>query len=194
MSVGENNYSAEVIVGTTRAGDLKLYDVVNLESVDPFDMKDGHRRHRSRPETKDDGQPMPDGEGADATLTDTVAYDDPAVNMQDANPSRRNSVATPSWDVLIARYGAHPQGMEPRGSDVRTPRRIRGSEATSRLVRSILESPQINDDMRAAIQDAVAEGELGTYTPQSNERLLERAQDEIAKGFPNAVGELSAHA
>ena len=107
--------------------------------------------------------------------------------QQGAFSSRQYSVATPSWDELIARYGAHPQGMEPRGSDVRTPRRIRGSEATSRLVRSILESPQINDDMRAAIQDAVAEGELGTYTPQSNERLLERAQDEIAKGFPNAV-------
>ena len=113
--------------------------------------------------------------------------DDAESTQTGAFSSRRNSVATPSWDELIARYGAHPQGMEPRGSDMQTPRRISGSEATSRFVRSVLESPQITDDMRATIQDAVANGDFGTYTPQSNASLLDKAQNKIAQNLPDAA-------
>lgn len=113
--------------------------------------------------------------------------DDTGSTQPGAFSSRRNSVATPSWDELIARYGAHPQGMEPRGSDMQTPRRISGSEATSRFVRSVLESPQITDDMRATIQDAVANGDFGTYTPQSNASLLDKAQNKIAQNLPDAA-------
>ena len=113
--------------------------------------------------------------------------DDTGSTQPGAFSSRRYSIATPSWDELIARYGAHPQGMEPRGSDMQTPRRISGSEATSRFVRSVLESPQITDDMRATIQDAVANGDFGTYTPQSNASLLDKAQNKIAQNLPDAA-------
>jgi len=70
---------------------------------------------------------------------------------------------------------------------MQTPRRISGREATSRFVRSVLESPQITDDMRATIQDAVANGDFGTYTPQSNASLLDKAQNKIAQNLPDAA-------
>jgi len=89
-----------------------------------------------------------------------------------------------SWDDLGSRYGVHEQGMQPRVREANVPLSTDGDNATSKVLRTFGESPQLDSQNVQDFQDAIIDDGLGTYTPQTNAEL----QDKATGGIINAGG------
>lgn len=92
-----------------------------------------------------------------------------------------------SWDELLQKYGAQPQGRTPRASDERVPNRVDDDTRVSRLGRSLYESPHMTDDMRAEARDMMVNQNWLSYTPTTNEESMTEARNYIAARQPLAA-------
>ncbi|WP_299965864.1 hypothetical protein [uncultured Oscillibacter sp.] len=80
LRIGANDYSAEVVVGTTGGGEMLLYDVVNLKPTQ-INERNGHTVQPNQSESRRSGtpvpkdsiaQPMADVKGQDGIMLPTV--------------------------------------------------------------------------------------------------------------------------
>lgn len=85
-----------------------------------------------------------------------------------------------SWDDVVNAQGAHEQGKDPRVRDIDVPLSADGSNATSKVLRSALESKHLTDAQVATIQSMTLDEGFGTYIPKSNASLREQAKRFIA--------------
>jgi hypothetical protein len=89
-----------------------------------------------------------------------------------------------SWDELIQKYGAQPQGRAPRASDERVPNQVNDATKVSRFGRSLYESPHMTDDMRAEARNMMVSQNWLSYTPTTNEESMAEARNFIAARQP----------
>lgn len=94
---------------------------------------------------------------------------------------REYLVSHTSWDDLLRKAGAHPQGMQPRARDIEVPKRTADGQHTSLFMRSALESQHVSDELLPELQQMIADGEIGAYTRQSNEATMTKAHNLIAR-------------
>ncbi len=85
-----------------------------------------------------------------------------------------------TWNDLVQKYGAHEQGKDPRVRDIDVPLSTDGSNATSKVLRSVLESKHLTDAQVATIQSMTLDEGFGAYIPKSNASLREQAKRFIA--------------
>lgn len=83
----------------------------------------------------------------------------------------------PSYDDLLQRYGAQEQGMTPRARNIKVPTQTSDDTKISKLYRSFMESPVLEDQFVEQAKAAVHDFD---YTPMSNDELVEEARQSIA--------------
>lgn len=88
------------------------------------------------------------------------------------------------WDEAVRRYGAKPQGMNPRARDVQVPERLNGQSRLSDFLRSLTESGKVTDDQANDIKKMVVEQNYMSYIPTSVADRMEQAQKYIAQRQP----------
>lgn len=132
---GSNDYQADILIGNRADGSLVFHDVTN---VTPTSFTEAQEKQPAEPRN------------------DFVANDRQGAASNHNVPSATESVkfqnrtlsTGQSWDELVKKYGAQPQGREPRASDVRVPNQVNDRTKVSRLGRSLMESDKMTDDMR----------------------------------------------
>lgn len=88
------------------------------------------------------------------------------------------------WDEAVRRYGAKPQGMNPRARDVQVPERLNRQSRLSDFLRSLTESGKVTDDQVNDIKKMVVEQNYMSYIPTSVSERMEQAQKYIAQRQP----------
>ena len=117
-------------------------------------------------------------EGGDGSSIDTIARPDSSVKM------KKDLSTGLSWEALVQKYGAKPQGMEPRARDIQVPERVSEQRRESDFIRSMLESDKITDDQVAEIKRKIVEEDWGSYVPTSDQERMEEARDYISRRQP----------
>ena len=138
-------------------------------------------------------------DGSVELIPENGAYSEVVYHGNEAIPSKmyagiRYSVDTSAWNNAFQQYGAIEQGMNPRASDVRVPNQISDDKYVSKLVRSLMESNLIDDNTRQEIVDIMESSGFGLYARQSNDVLVDKAQNAIARvgGQSKALADLKA--
>lgn len=88
------------------------------------------------------------------------------------------------WDEAVRRYGAKPQGMNPRARDVQVPERLNRQSRLSDFLRSLTESGKVTDDQVNDIKKMVVEQNYMSYIPTSVADRMEQARKYIAQRQP----------
>ena len=92
-----------------------------------------------------------------------------------------------SYEEMVARYGAIPQGEDPRARDIQVPQQTEDGKKVSRTVRTILEAGSTTDEMVPTIQQMVEEGEF-SYEVAGDKEAIETARATITeKGWEAAL-------
>ena len=81
-----------------------------------------------------------------------------------------------SYSDLLSKYGSIPKGEMSR-QDVRIPSKLDDFTNISRYARTVMESTD-NPEFTAQMKAALEEG-LGSYTPYSNAKAIEEAQNRM---------------
>lgn len=120
---------------------------------------------------------------------DLVTYDDdnniiPLSERFDPNKVDTRWTVDDDWDEAVRRYGAKPQGMNPRARDVQVPERLNRQSRLSDFLRSLTESGKVTDDQVNDIKKMVVEQNYMSYIPTSVADRMEQAQKYIAQRQP----------
>lgn len=120
---------------------------------------------------------------------DPVTYDDdgnviPPSERFDPNKTDIRWTVDDDWDEAVRRYGAKPQGMNPRARDVQVPERLNRQSRLSDFLRSLTESGKVTDDQVNDIKKMVVEQNYMSYIPTSVSERMEQAQKYIAQRQP----------
>lgn len=86
-----------------------------------------------------------------------------------------------SWDDAGSQYGVHEQGMNPRARNIDVPVSSDGTDRTSLFLRTALESSNVSDETLQDVVTTFEREQFGTYNPQSNSVLLDKARNYITK-------------
>lgn len=123
---------------------------------------------------------------------DTVTYDDNGQaiplnqRFDDQNPDPRYSLGNQSrFAELLDQYGAIEPGEAPHANrDARIPNQTNDFDRVRRFVRTAAEAQAVSDETIEAVQDEIGadvQDGLLTYEPESNKRLLKKADDDLAR-------------
>ena len=171
---GSNDYQADILIGNRADGSLVFHDVTN---VTPTSFTEAQEKQPAEPRN------------------DFVANDRQGAASNHNVPSATESVkfqnrtlsTGQSWDELVKKYGAQPQGRNPRASDVRVPNQVNDRTRVSRLGRSLMESDKMTDDMRQTAKQRMVNEDWLSYIPKTNEQSMEEARAYIAARQPLAA-------
>lgn len=119
---------------------------------------------------------------------DWVAFDSNQLKFTDnRTPTAHNDLrftTDDDWDEAVRRYGAKPQGMNPRARDVQVPERLNRQSRLSDFLRSLTESGKVTDDQVNDIKKMVVEQNYMSYIPTSVSERMEQARKYIAQRQP----------
>ena len=120
---------------------------------------------------------------------DLVTYDNdgniiPLSERFDQNKVDTRWSVDDDWDEAVRRYGAKPQGMNPRARDVQVPERLNRQSRNSDFLRSLVESGKVTDDQVNDIKKMVVEQNYMSYIPTSVADRMEQARKYIAQRQP----------
>ena len=119
---------------------------------------------------------------------DWVAFDSNQLKFTDNRaPTTHNDLrftTDDDWDEAVRRYGAKPQGMNPRARDVQVPERLNRQSRLSDFLRSLTESGKVTDDQVNDIKKMVVEQNYMSYIPTSVSERMEQARKYIAQRQP----------
>ena len=120
---------------------------------------------------------------------DLVTYDNdgniiPLSERFDPNKVDTRWSVDDDWDEAVRRYGAKPQGMNPRARDVQVPERLNRQSRLSDFLRSLTESGKVTDDQVNDIKKMVVEQNYMSYIPTSVADRMDQAQKYIAQRQP----------
>lgn len=85
------------------------------------------------------------------------------------------------YEDFLEKYGAHPYGAEPRVKNRPVPRQTTDTNRVSRMASNAATSPMTTEQGYEDIQGWIANHGTGTFTPQSNNRVLNRARGVIER-------------
>lgn len=208
IRVGNNDYSAKVIVGFTAGKQMVLYDVLDFNKTS-FNTKEktsrtamqkagSDRNGMSSNSTVSQNEQSVNTNISDNTENDTPKYSIPDENFESA--SNFESVAElvrkydngeiskeeyynemrKEWQNTGERYGTIPRG-ENADTDYAVPKKTAESENTQRFVRTILETGELSEEMKNQIGAEILQGNF-SYTPISDKAATEYAIREIDSG------------
>lgn len=156
--------------------DVDFYDVMMREGYGSYSMYDG-------------ADNVSVYNPSQIKSADLVTYDDdhniiPLSERFDPNKVDTRWAVDDDWDEAVRRYGAKPQGMNPRARDVQVPERLNRQSRLSDFLRSLTESGKVTDDQVNDIKKMVVEQNYMSYIPTSVSERMEQAQKYIAQRQP----------
>ena len=198
IRVGNNDYSAQVIIGFTGGNNMVLYDVIGFS---PTDIKIADTQYRYAKNAGSDRKDV----SADITIPQKAQ----SVNTQDMQKTKNDTqkFSVPDFGTLyeavnsgtvsreeftkmleeqMQRYveenGAIPKGENP-AREINVPKKTMGPGKVRRFVRTILEtdSGKIPDEMVPYIEGEIVEGNL-SYNPISDKSAMKEAQRTVDMG------------
>lgn len=211
MKIGENSYSAKVIIGFT-GNEMVLYDIVDIQPVNFNTKKDSTKANSQKGDTFEQveslsepalnlGTQLPDissslSERFSASVN-TISQSEDNVNTHDMQISEKYSLdAMDKTEALLEQYGALPEGEREgsaAGREVRVPRRTAKENRTRRTVRTVMEAAVTSDEIAGDLKEKIEAGEF-SYLPTSNKTLLDNAETLVKeKGFDAVLSEWRAH-
>ena len=211
MKIGENSYSAKVIIGFT-GNEMVLYDIVDIQPVNFNTKKDSTKANSQKGDTFEQveslsepalnlGTQLPDissslSERFSASVN-TISQSEDNVNTHDMQISEKYSLdAMDKTEALLEQYGALPEGEREgsaAGREVGVPRRTAKENRTRRTVRTVMEAAVTSDEIAGDLKEKIEAGEF-SYMPTSNRTLLDNAETLVKeKGFEAVLSEWRAH-
>lgn len=198
IRVGNNDYSAQVIIGFTGGNNMVLYDVIGFS---PTDIKIADTQYRYAKNAGSDRK--------DVSADNTIPQKAQSVNTQDMQKTKNDTqkFSVPDFGTLyeavnsgtvsredfvqmmneqmhryVEKNGAIPKGENP-AREINVPKKTMGPGKVRRFVRTILEtdSGKIPDEMVPYIEGEIVEGNL-SYNPISDKGAMKEAQRTIDKG------------
>lgn len=197
LRVGENDYTAEVIVGTTSGGNMLLYDIVNLQ---PTKIQERSRRtvrpnqtesHRSGTPASTDSitQTVEKSKSENGRYSLKGEYELMEKTRQLERQARREGWSDEKlrqerrqavdqvYDALLKEYGALSPGEKPARS-IQVPKKTSANEKVSQTVRTILEARATPEEAIPTIQEMAAKGEF-SFESISDKDAIARAERTI---------------
>ena len=198
IRVGNNDYSAQVIIGFTGGNNMVLYDVIGFS---PTDIKIADTQYRYAKNAGSDRKDV----SADITIPQKAQ----SVNTQDMQKTKNDTqkFSVPDFGTLyeavnsgtvsredfvqmmneqmhryVEKNGAIPKGENP-AREINVPKKTMGPGKVRRFVRTILEtdSGKIPDEMVPYIEGEIVEGNL-SYNPISDKSAMKEAQRTVDMG------------
>lgn len=198
IRVGNNDYSAQVIIGFTGGNNMVLYDVIGFS---PTDIKIADTQYRYAKNAGSDRKDV----SADITIPQKAQ----SVNTQDMQKTKNDTqkFSVPDFGTLyeavnsgtvsredfvqmmneqmhryVEKNGAIPKGENP-AREINVPKKTMGPGKVRRFVRTILEtdSGKVPDEMVPYIEGEIVEGNL-SYNPISDKSAMKEAQRTVDMG------------
>ena len=168
-------------------GDARLYRHNSYAEIIPYDSAENFYEDNNNEYREEDVWVA--FEPNQVKSADLVTYDNdgniiPLSERFDPNKVDTRWTVDDDWDEAVRRYGAKPQGMNPRARDVQVPERLNRQSRLSDFLRSLTESGKVTDDQVNDIKKMVVEQNYMSYIPTSVADRMEQAQKYIAQRQP----------
>lgn len=174
MRIGQNDYTARVVVGTEANGSMKLYDVLGLTPTS-FTAKETGAAKTAYPSPST-------GRNTATVSTDSILRGSEKGNSKNSLSSRE------TLDAYIAEHGAIPKGEKP-SRDVTMPKRTAENQRLSQTVRTVLEAEATLDEIVPNIEALAAKGSF-SYDAYSDKAAITDAENTIrSKGWGQSLAD-----
>ena len=176
IRVGDNDYSAKVIVGFTSGKQMVLYDVIDF-SPTSFELKKTDMRspsNRSKAEN-----------GSNISVPDiTVPQKAQSVNtiipdLQKNDTSNSQFSLSDDYDNAVEQYGAIPPGENP-ARDVKVPKQMNDNTKVRRTVRTAMEASGTPGELVDRLKVDIA-NDVYDYKVVSDKSAVSSAKDRLDK-------------
>lgn len=196
LRIGENDYTAEVIVGTKNDGSMLLYDLLNLKETKIKERSQTRQTANPSPSTgrstlldssnnsiSDSGEKINNNfslagvKEAAKTLTERYEEIDRLDITEEEREILRQEAVQDALAGAMDQYGEIPAGEHP-AREVHIPKKTSERERVSQTVRTVLEAKATPDELLPDIERLVAEEQF-SYESYGDEQAIRDAEEVI---------------
>lgn len=183
LRIGNNEYSAQVIIGNRENGSLMLYDIINLS---PINIQQSTKKVDADYTTKPQKET-----GSRQSVSTTTSISNSSENVNGKFSLKGSSDALQAQlDEAVKKYGAIPTGENP-SRDIQVPKKATDNknERISQTVRTVLEAKATPDIALPTIEEMALEGKF-SYQALSDKKAISDAEATIKnKGWTSSLSE-----
>lgn len=178
IRVGDNDYSAKVIVGFTGGKEMVLYDIINFTPTE-FSIKK-ERTHQGYAQA---GSPRKDVSSGNTTVPQKAQSVNTSISKNAENDTKNSQFyLSDDYDNAVEQYGAIPTGENP-ARDVKVPKQMNDDTKVRRTVRTAMEASGTPSELVDRLKVDIA-NDVYDYKVVSDKSAVSSAKDRLDKwGF-----------
>lgn len=178
IRVGDNDYSAKVIVGFTGGKEMVLYDIINFTPTE-FSIKK-ERTHQGYAQA---GSPRKDVSSGNTTVPQKAQDVNTSISKKSKNDSGKAQYSlSDDYDNAVEQYGAIPPGENP-ARNVKVPKQMNDGTKVRRTVRTAMEASGTPSELVDRLKVDIA-NDVYDYKVVSDKSAVSSAKDRLDKwGF-----------
>lgn len=178
IRVGDNDYSAKVIVGFTGGKEMVLYDIINFTPTE-FSIKK-ERTHQGYAQA---GSPRKDVSSGNTTVPQKAQSVNTSISKNAENDTKNSQFyLSDDYDNAVEQYGAIPPGENP-ARDVKVPKQMNDNTKVRRTVRTAMEASGTPGELVDRLKVDIA-NDVYDYKVVSDKSAVSSAKDRLDKwGF-----------
>lgn len=175
IRVGDNDYSAKVIVGFTGGKEMVLYDIINFTPTE-FSIKK-ERTHQGYAQA---GSPRKDVSSGNTTVPQKAQSVNTSISKNAENDTKNSQFSlSDDYDNAVEQYGAIPPGENP-ARDVKVPKQMNDNTKVRRTVRTAMEASGTPGELVDRLKVDIA-NDVYDYKVVSDKSAVSSAKDRLDK-------------
>ena len=175
IRVGDNDYSAKVIVGFTGGKEMVLYDIINFTPTE-FSIKK-ERTHQGYAQA---GSPRKDVSSGNTTVPQKAQSVNTSISKNAENDTKNSQFyLSDDYDNAVEQYGAIPPGENP-ARDVKVPKQMNDNTKVRRTVRTAMEASGTPGELVDRLKVDIA-NDVYDYKVVSDKSAVSSAKDRLDK-------------
>lgn len=175
IRVGDNDYSAKVIVGFTGGKEMVLYDIINFTPTE-FSIKK-ERTHQGYAQA---GSPRKDVSSGNTTVPQKAQSVNTSISENAENDTKNSQFSlSDDYDNAVEQYGAIPPGENP-ARDVKVPKQMNDNTKVRRTVRTAMEASGTPGELVDRLKVDIA-NDVYDYKVVSDKSAVSSAKDRLDK-------------
>lgn len=175
IRVGDNDYSAKVIVGFTGGKEMVLYDIINFTPTE-FSIKK-ERTHQGYAQA---GSPRKDVSSGNTTVPQKAQSVNTSISKNAENDTKNSQFyLSDDYDNAVEQYGAIPTGENP-ARDVKVPKQMNDDTKVRRTVRTAMEASGTPGELVDRLKVDIA-NDVYDYKVVSDKSAVSSAKDRLDK-------------
>lgn len=175
IRVGDNDYSAKVIVGFTGGKEMVLYDIINFTPTE-FSIKK-ERTHQGYAQA---GSPRKDVSSGNTTVPQKAQSVNTSISKNAKNDTKNSQFyLSDDYDNAVEQYGAIPPGENP-ARDVKVPKQMNDNTKVRRTVRTAMEASGTPGELVDRLKVDIA-NDVYDYKVVSDKSAVSSAKDRLDK-------------